>query len=158
MSTLILYISKHGCAKKSAKKLSELIKDKTEIIDIRKNFPKSIQDFDTIIIGGSIHAGMIQKKVKKLCKQFSCELINKKLGLFLCCMEEGEKANEQFENAYPENLQKHATATGLFGGEFTFEKMNFLEKSIVKKISKISESVSKINEKAINEFAINIKN
>jgi len=84
--------------------------------------------------------------------------MNKKLGLFLCCMEEGEKANEQFENAYPENLRKHATATGLFGGEFTFEKMNFLEKSIIKKISKISESVSKINEKAINEFAINIKN
>ena len=72
-------------------------------------------------------------------------------------MEEGEKAQQQFQNAFPAELIQHATATGMFGGEFNFEKMNFIEKAIIKKISKIEKSVSKIDEQSIVEFAEKIK-
>ena len=42
---------------------------------------------------------------------------------------------------------------GLFGGEITFDKMNALEKMIVKKVAKIGQDVSKLNHLAIKEFA-----
>ena len=79
-------------------------------------------------------------------------LIIKKIGLFLCCMYEGEKRVEQFNNSFPEKLRSHSSANGLFCGEFVFEKMNFLEKAIVKKVSGYSSTVSKIDVKAIDEF------
>ena len=45
----------------------------------------------------------------------------------MCCMEEGEKATNQFNEAFPDELIQHASATGIFGGEFNFEKMNELK-------------------------------
>ena len=70
----------------------------------------------------------------------------------MCCMEEGEKATNQFNEAFPDELIQHASATGIFGGEFNFEKMNFIERYIVKKIAKIDKSISKISEENINKF------
>ena len=60
---------------------------------------------------------------------------------------------KKIEYSNPEELLNHAKATGLFGGEFIFEKMNFLERLIIKKISGLKESVSKINYETIQQFA-----
>ena len=46
-------------------------------------------------------------------------------------MEKAETAQTQLENAYPKDLMDHAIACDFFGGEFNFEKMNFIEKAIV---------------------------
>ena len=70
MKTLILYATRHGCAEKCATKL-----------------------------GGSIHAGKIQKGVKDFCAKNLEVLKGKRLGLYLCCMEEGPKAEAQFAAA-----------------------------------------------------------
>jgi menaquinone-dependent protoporphyrinogen oxidase len=72
-------------------------------------------------------------------------------------MEEGEKAQVQFANAYPAELREHASATGLFGGEFNLDMMNFLEKAIVKKVAGVTDNVSKINEEQIKKFAAVMK-
>ncbi len=63
-----------------------------------------------------------------------------------------EKAQMQFENAYNENLRDHAIATSLFGGEFVFERMNWFERSVVKKVAGVSKSVSDIDQ-AVDRFA-----
>ena len=76
--------------------------------------------------------------------------------MFLCCLFDGEKALQQFQDAYPETLRNKAVAHGLFGGELDFEKMNFFERAIVKKVANIEESVSKINYQNIKDFAIKI--
>ena len=116
-----------------------------------------IDTYDTVIIGGSIHAGMLQRSVKKFCNDHTKILLRKKVGLFLCCMEEGEKAEKQFNDNYPQILRDHASAKGTFGGEFIFEKMNIIAKSIVKKVANIGHSVSKISEESIKQFAIDIQ-
>ncbi|CAN5505516.1 hypothetical protein BH23BAC1_BH23BAC1_30740 [soil metagenome] len=64
-----------------------------------------------------------------------------------------EKAEEEFNNAFPEELRHHAVATGIMGGELLFEKMNFMEKFIVKTVSGQKETVSKINFPATDNFA-----
>ena len=56
-------------------------------------------------------------------------------------------------NAFPKELHEVAKANAYFGGEFNFEKMNFFEKFIIRKISHVKESVSKIDHAAIEQFS-----
>jgi len=77
----------------------------------------------------------------------------KELGLFICCMEEGETGQKQLLDNYPEELIKNAKATAYFGGEFDFEKMNFFQKMIVKKVAHIDHSTSKMDYEAIRKFS-----
>ena len=65
---------------------------------------------------------------------------------------EVEKAQEQFDNNYSEILRKHSTANGILGGEFLFEKMNFIEKYLIQKISGVKTTISKIKTNEINRF------
>lgn len=71
-------------------------------------------------------------------------------------MNEPEFENE-FNNAFPELLRKHAISSKCVGGEFLFEKMNFIEKLIVKKVSGIRKNVSKLDESKIAELVFEIK-
>ncbi|RXI95531.1 flavodoxin [Anaerobacillus alkaliphilus] len=153
MDTVIIYASSHGTTEKAAKMLGQKITGQVTIIDLKKIKNLDLEEFDQVIIGGSIHAGMIQRKVTNFMKRFENELLAKRLGLFLCCMREGESANVQFEQSYPQVLREHSKANGLFGGEFLFGKMNYIEKTIIKKMKGDTEDVSTLDEKAINEFA-----
>jgi menaquinone-dependent protoporphyrinogen oxidase len=146
-------MSKHGCTRQAA----QLLKDRMssgdiELIDLKKNKP-SLDDYDCVVIGGSIHAGSVQKRIHDFCIQNLEILKQKKVGLYLCCMKEGKEAKEQFENAFPEELRNHSSANGLFGGEFNFKKMNFIERFLVKKIAKVDKSVSNLNKDSILKFA-----
>ncbi len=156
MSTLIAYMTRHGCAGKTAGMLKEHLEGDPDVLDLKKSKKLDLSRYDTVIIGGSIHAGRLQKGLRRFLEKNSEVLLEKRLGLYLCCMEEGETAWKQFEDAYPEDLRRHAAATGLFGGEFDFGRMNFIERGIVKKIAKIEESVSRIDAAAIGEFAAKI--
>lgn len=157
MKTAIIYATKHGCTDKCAHTLSNELNTTCDIINIESANSFDIQEYNTVIIGGSIHAGMINKKLKSFLNKNSETLLDKKLGLFLCCMYEGDKALEQLNNAFPEPLRNKAIAHSIFGGEFDFNKMNFLEKTIVKKVANVEESVSKINYANIKAFAEKMK-
>jgi len=63
-----------------------------------------------------------------------------------------QKAQKQFEMVFPEILRTHAQSKQLTGGEFRFDKMNFIERAIVKKVAGISESISNINFDAIERL------
>jgi len=157
MKTLIVYASKHGCAKNAAEKMAQAFGDDTEVNDVRNFIRVDLEDFDRIIIGGSIHAGQIQGQIKTFVQRNLKLLLQKQLGLYICHMEEGDGAMKELTNNFPDQLLDHATAKGFFGGEFNFEKMNFFEKFIVKKVAKVSESVSNINEKNIEIFITAMK-
>jgi len=141
MRTLILYATTHGCTEKCALDLKSRLPGTVTTSDLKEGKPDLAQ-YDTVIIGGSIHAGNMQKRLKKFCSGHVQELRAKKLGLFICCMEEGEKAQKQFRDAYPKELIDHATATGFFGGAFSFEKMNPIKRAIIKRSPK-STRISK---------------
>lgn len=152
MKSLVLYATRHGSSEKAANLLKEKLKSDVTLVNIKKEEIPDLAKFETVIIGGSIHAGEIQKKIKSFCNENSDLLSRKHLGLYLCCMDK-EKAQMQFEKAYSEDLRESALATSLFGGEFVFEKMNWFERSIIKKISGVDKSVSDIDSGAIDRFA-----
>ena len=151
MKTAIVYMSKHGTTEKVVHIISEHLPYQSyNVFNLRDNNNPDITGYDFVIIGGSIHAGMIQKRVKQFCINNASLLLTKKVALFLCCMEVGEKATVQFTNAYPVELREHAFYTGLMGGECLTDKMNFLERRLVRAVVGGPEKYPKLNEKAIN--------
>lgn len=153
MKTLIIYETIHGSSEKCAKLLKEKIGHETEIMRLKQNDKVELDNYDIIIIGGSIHMGVIHSGIKKFVENNLGKLINKPHGLFLCCMEKGENAKAQFEDAYPEKLRSSAQACGLFGGEFNFRKMNLFERRFTRKVTKIKSSVSHLRLEEIDKFA-----
>ncbi len=156
MKTLITYCTTHGCTESVVSEIKEHLGENVTLCNLKKDEIPGIGNFDQVIVGGSIHAGKIQKKVKEFCKKYHNELLQKELGLFICCMEEGEKAYDELREAYPETLLQHAKATACLGGEFNFERMNFLEKMIIKKVAKVENSTSNVNHEAIHSFSKNM--
>jgi menaquinone-dependent protoporphyrinogen oxidase len=150
-NTLIIYASRHGCTEHAVEILQKQLSGDKKCYNLKDKPNVSFAAYDRVIVGGSIHAGKIQRSVKNFCKKYQESLVEKQLGLFICCMD-NEKALEQFNNAYPQPLRDHALAAGLFGGAFCFERMNFIEKAIIKKISGLEDSVDKLNIKSISEF------
>lgn len=153
MKTLIAYSTTHGCTEKTALKIKEFLKEATILVNLKENLNPALEDFERVIIGGSIHAGQIQKRVKIFCQTNIEELKSKELGLFICCMEEGETAQKQLLTVFPDELHEIAKASAYLGGEFDFERMNFLQKLIVKKIAHVEQSTSKVNDISIRKFS-----
>ena len=152
MKTAIVYMSKHGATSSVATEIANSITDgEVQIFSLAQNRNPDIIGFDRILIGGSIHAGMVQKRVKDFCLKNLNLLLQKELGLFLCGMMKDQQ-EDQYLSAFPESLRIHARAYSLPGGEFSFDKMNFFEKAIVKKVSGVNESVSELDDVAIKNF------
>ncbi len=157
MKTAVIYASSHGTTEKVARQIQEgLDAESTCLINLKAVKIIDLSLFDTIIIGGSIHAGQMQGKVKAFCKKNLVDLLQKRVALFMVGMNEPHFENE-FNNAFPELLRKHALSSKCVGGEFLFEKMNFLEKLIVKKVSGINHNVSKIDDRKIFELVNELK-
>ncbi|TCO06144.1 flavodoxin domain-containing protein [Natronoflexus pectinivorans] len=152
MKTAIIYESKHGTTANVAQAISDGINDSvTELINLAKNEKTDLTQYDLIVLGASIHAGKIGKNMKKFINKNIITLLEKPIALFICFMNDIEK-ELQFANAFPELLRNHAFASCYAGGEFKLEKMNFIEKIIIKRITGIRYSVSNINYDQIDQL------
>ena len=152
MSTLIVYATKYGFTKTCAESLAKKLGENVDIYDLNSNLP-DLKKYDKVIIGGSIYAGKIRKTVMRFCTDNLNTLKEKKLGLFICGMAKEEDAQKQLESSFPQDLLAVCAAKGFFGGECNYEKMNFLEKFIMKKITGSKQSQSKVAEDNITRFA-----
>ncbi len=153
MNTLIVYASKYGCTEKCVELLSKELIGKVDMINLKKVRDIDISKYEKIIIGGSIYIGKIQKEVIEFCSKNLDKLKEKRIGLFICGMQEGETINTEISQNFNPELINIADAKEHFGGEFIFDKMNCLEKFIVKKVSKITSNKSNILENNIHKFA-----
>lgn len=136
MNTLIIYATKHGATKSCAEKLSEKLTGKTDLYDVKNGSIPELSQYDKVIIGSSIYAGSIPKELREFCMKNVEGLKQKKLGLYICCMNEKE-AEKQLNSVFPEELLNCAITKESFGGEFKFKEMNFFEKLICKMVTKM---------------------
>ena len=152
MKTLIAYMTSHGCAEKAARLIQHQLPGKPVLFNVENQDIPDLSGFDLIIVGGSIRMGAIQKRIRKFCEKNATFLLEKKIGLYICCMYEGEKAREQFLKNFPEPLVAHATAQGIFGGELDLDALNAFERMIIKEIIGITINVSLFREEAVKSF------
>ena len=66
MKLLIAYTSKNGVAKKCAEMLGEELPNtiKYDLVDLLEK-PPVLDDYDAVVLGGSIHMETLHKKLKK---------------------------------------------------------------------------------------------
>ena len=158
MDYLIIYMSRHGTTAKVAAELKDKLgSENTVLVDFEKDQVPPLDEFHTVIVGGSVHAGTIQQELTTFCVRNKKELLEKRLGLFMCYMNK-DLRDLEFEDSFPVDLRKHATAKGLVGGEFLFEKMTEPERNAVRSVKGIEYSVYRIDENAIQKFIDEIKN
>jgi len=137
MKTIIIFGSTYGFAKECAQKLAEQIDGEVVLVNVVTEGIMPLENFDNVVIGGSIYMGQVQKKVKAFCVANVEALKSKRVGLFLCC---GLPQNFEInlKNAYPDELINVAVAKECFGGELRTEKMNFAHKFITGMMKKAS--------------------
>jgi menaquinone-dependent protoporphyrinogen oxidase len=157
MESLIVYATKHGCTKKAAEELADALGEPVTLVNLKEDEVPDLSSFDAVMVGGSIHAGQIQGRVRKFCKKNLETLLQKRLGLFICCMYEGKKARDELDDAFPQELRDHAVAHGLFGGILDFEKMGVFARTVVRKVAGVEESSDKLDHDTIRKFAAEMK-
>ena len=151
MKTLILYATKYGAAEEIAQRIAKRING-AAIHNLKKTPIPDPVAFDCIIIGSSVYAGMIRKEAKQFLSQNVNVLREKKLGLFISAMgESGEKEN--FEKNFPSDILQAAKAANVLGGTFNPQKANFIERLIMKIVTKQSRLISNISDDKIEKFA-----
>ena len=155
MKIIIIYASKYGTTEKVAGMIAGKLKETNEVtlVSLKGNPNPDISGFELVILGTPIYAGQANKKMKTFCLANQAVLLQKKTGLFVCGMEiDRAKRAKELEDAYPEGLRNAAMATGFLGGAFLFERMNFIERFIIKKITKTDKTVHRILSNEINVF------
>ncbi|GFP76010.1 flavodoxin domain-containing protein [Clostridium fungisolvens] len=153
MKSLIIYATKYGTVEKASNLIKDKMKDEVVIVNILKQDPPSLIEFDNIILGGSIYIGNIQKKLKQFAINHEEELLMKRVGLFICGgADKEEEKDKELKNAFPAKLYENAICKCSFGYEYKFEKLNFFEKAMIKKITGIKGSVYKLSEDTIEDF------
>ncbi|HYE09753.1 MAG TPA: flavodoxin domain-containing protein [Patescibacteria group bacterium] len=158
MSILIAYASKYGCTEQCAEKLAQKFDEKVDLYNLKSAKPIDVAQYEKVIVGSSVYVGRVNKEATEFCTNNLEALKNKKIGLFICGSQEGEPLKQELAAAYPPELQSKAAILECFGGAYTFSKMSFMEKTIVKVIAKTNKDTSTIQEDKINSFAQALKN
>ena len=151
MKALLIYTSKHGTTEKISETICNSSKHEITRNNLKAHKSPDISDYDLIIIGCSIHAGSISMRTKKFIKKNKEKLLTKNTAIFMTCMNH-EVAEKQFNDNFDTEIKEKSIATAYVGGEFLFEKMNKLERAIVKKVSGVDHTVSQIKTDTIQSF------
>ena len=162
MRTLIVFASKTGTSAECASQLAQKLDGEVSLCQLGQDRLPALDTFDRIVVGGSIRIGKIHKKVTSFVSQNKEILLKKTLGLFICCMADGDTAEQYLKSSFSEELFEHAKAKGLFGGCYKFSRMGWLNRKMIQMIEKqqagreisISEDIDKTKPDAIEKFAM----
>ena len=135
MKILIAFASRYCTTQKCANVLVDILKEQNnEVItlDLEKNLRTRVDDFDAVVLGGSFVMGRMNKFVKKFVNLNLKALLNNKIGIFMCGMD--EKWQEELKKGFPESLLDRASAKGYFGYELNLEKMSGIVRGMMKNV------------------------
>lgn len=65
MKTLIAYATKYGTTEKCANILAQKLSSEAELVNLKKARTIDLNQYDSVIIGGSVMMGRIRKEVKE---------------------------------------------------------------------------------------------
>ncbi len=153
MKTVIVYATTHGSTKKCAVLLQEKLQGESHLVNLEENPYPNISGYDAVIIGGSIHCGQINYRVKKFSFANQASLQKKKIGIYICFMDDERKAKKCVSDSIPKPLIESAFSIGYFGGELKLDAMSDFEKMLIQRIKPVDHSMSRINLEKIDNFA-----
>lgn len=157
MKTIIIYTSSNGCTERAVRELSQKLSGEVDTIDLIHHHSPPLDEYDRIIIGGSIHSEKIQQRINYFCLTHMHVFRTKEIGLFICCSHEPEIARGAIENAFPEELHQMAKTEAIFSGKINLDEMNIMKRILVKRVALVREHVSNLDSEIIDRFAIRME-
>lgn len=154
MKNIIIFATKYGCAEKAANLIKEKLEGQTLLVNIMKDAVPSLDEYDTVILGGSIYVGRIQKELTGYITANVSQLLQKCIGLFICAGSPDVAARaKELESVFPREIYEHAICKEVLGYEINFEKMNFFDRIILRMVKGDKENVSEFSKEKVESFA-----
>lgn len=153
MKTAIIYGTKHGGTIECVKKIKAGLSNEVVVYAIKDNPIIILNDFDTVVIGGSIHAGGLQREIKSFCKEHEAELLTKNVGLFICS---GMQEPTEFEKNFSPELLKGCKIHYNLGYKNNVQNFNFIERTMMKLVPKDSIKPEGFYEDRLKDFIVQL--
>ena len=108
MKSIIIFSTKYGCAEKTAKMLQSKMKGDVRMVNIVKDKVPALDEFDAVILGGSIYMGRIQKELTAFISGNLPALLKKKVGLFKLITKAMKGDKKDVSEISEENIERLA--------------------------------------------------
>ena len=95
MRTLVIFVSRQGCSERSARLIRRMLGDDCDIANLESLSGLDLGSYDTVVLGGPIYFGRMHRAVRDFCKRYREQLLTRRLGLYICCMQQGEAAAQE---------------------------------------------------------------
>jgi len=136
---LIVYGTRYGATTGTAEEIAKILQEEdldVNVVNLKEEKVRDIAEYELIIIGSGIQIYRWTSKAEGFLKQFSRELENKKVALFVSSGAQGlpdndgdpEKIGEARRKYLEEKASKynlHPISMGLFGGIWDYNNMPF---------------------------------
>jgi menaquinone-dependent protoporphyrinogen oxidase len=160
MSTLIVYATRYGTTARYAAALRETLGAGAEVVRLRRLSGERRRDMETaldaasvVVIGGPIYAGRIRPEVSRFCERYRSKLLERRVALFICCLETGDRAKEELEAAYPVWLTAHAVSRRILGGEVRLRALRPLDRFLFTRFAGQLRDASRLDLSAVSALA-----
>lgn len=164
MKGLIVYYSKYGGCEELTRQLQTQLDVDCVNVDM---FEHNLNDYDYVIIGFSVYAGMLSSKCKTFIQENKNELLKKPLFMFHAGLsKDKETVDKVYQENFEQDIKEHILYYDCLGGCLPFKKMNFFEKTIIKMLNKgnkmvnkeqMKENVNLIDNDKIKTYVDNVK-
>lgn len=152
MKAVILYTTKTGTVQKCVQRLKDLLD--ADAIDLSQHGCE-LSAYDTVILGGSIRMGRVQKPLRRFMAANEAALTQKRLGLFLCSAFTDQTNMESYFKAnFPQSLRMHALICAGFGGKLEPACLKGMDRLVAGMVAKLQGGISvQVDDTAIVHFA-----
>ncbi len=137
---LITYVSKTGTTEEIALKIGEILKEKGDVVDVKKvNEVKDVSEYEIVILGTGVRIGKVFSESVNFLKKFKNELEKKKLYYFIVCLSvcEDTPENRKSLECYLNQLKNIVNPINyeFFPGRFYYSNVSPLFRPILKKVN-----------------------
>jgi menaquinone-dependent protoporphyrinogen oxidase len=153
VSILIAYRTRYGTTERYARLLAERLPGESRLADLRHASRLSPGDYGLILLGSPIYGGTILPGLGSFCERHREELLSRPVGLFICCLYEGERARAQLDSAFPDWLSLHAFGRWVLGGEVRLDRLNLLDRFLVRRLIRVQRDIAKMRPEAVDPIA-----
>ncbi|MFO7780180.1 MAG: flavodoxin domain-containing protein [Spirochaetia bacterium] len=156
MRVLIAYASKYGTTEDIAARVRDRLPGQVDLVNLKMTPDPPVEQYDVVLVGGSIYAGRIRPEVTKFCERHQEALTATRVGVFISCLYDGEQGGDQIGANYPGWLLTRAFGRYNVGGAVQFSRLRLVDRIIMQKVAKVGSDRSDINEDEIDRIVADV--
>ncbi len=156
MRLSILYTTRYGSTRLAAEAIARGCQDQNiepteiELRDLRED--SSMPSGEVVVIGAPVYGGTIPKAVSRFVEANLDALLERRIGLFLSCLYDDERAEKQLADNFPARLIAHSFGRYYVGGRVELTQLRWLDRVIMKRVGGVEHDVDKSNPEEIRRL------